>query len=375
VAGRSSVVAIIALLVVACGSVKGPERTRMTTKEIISKYKPAIVRVVSPLGIGTGFFVSGDGKIVTNLHVIQGASELAVVLSDDTQLEVTRVIAVDEAHDLAIIQVSSVSALPTLRLGDSDSVEAGDRVIAIGNPLGVLDYTVSDGLISSVRSVEGNKVLQISAPISVGSSGGPLFNPYGEVIGIATFIAQQGQNLNFGMPSNYIKPLLASRAAGLSVAEFAGKKSNLAKRLSTRQGNGDSDPNNSGNQANQGDQGKTKITRSVPRHAVAMLDSCNDDILVEMFQSISQAIELGAPVYNRGEHEACFVIYRKVVEKFETDTRVCSKVRDALGAGLLRAGSIDETDFTAKAWALRDTFDGLLDVIVRKARSGQSTGS
>lgn len=356
---RVSIAVMALATAAACGGAsRGSDRSRMTTKEIVVKSKPAIVRVVSPLGIGTGFFVSNDGRIATNLHVIHGATELAVVLSDDSQLVVTKVVAVDAEHDLAIIAVSPPGKPPILQLGDSDKVEAGDRVIAIGNPLGVLDYTVSDGLISSVRSVRGNTVLQISAPISFGSSGGPLFNTYGEVIGIATFIAERGQNLNFGMPSNYIKPLLA-QTGGVSVAEFA-KKSGGQSSLAQRLANPDAPPpTGSGN--------SPKIKREVPDHPLSRLAGCSDDILVEIFAAIRKAIEVGAPVYNSGDHEACFGIYRKVIESYEKDPRVCKGVREALGQGLLRAGSLGDKEFTAKAWALRDTFDGLLAVIVKKA--------
>src|SRR6201999_60661 len=93
-------------------------------------------------------------------------------------------------------------------LGDSDKTRPGDSVVAIGNPLG-LENTVSNGLISARRKFdEGVEVLQISAPIAPGSSGGPIFNDHGEVIGIATAILEEGQNLNFGMPVAYLAPML-----------------------------------------------------------------------------------------------------------------------------------------------------------------------
>ncbi len=359
--GRVTLVAAAAALAACSGAARGTQRTRMTTKEIVVKYKPGIVRVMSPIGIGTGFFVSKDGRIVTNLHVIAGATQLKVMLADDSEMEVTRVVAVDRMHDLAIIAVAAKAKVPTLRLGDSDEVEAGDRVIAIGNPLGILDYTVSDGLISSVRAVALGKVLQISAPISVGSSGGPLFNTYGEVIGIATFIASDGQNLNFGMPSNYIKPLL-SQEGGMSVADFAAKmqdeETDLARRLR--------DPNAKGS-----DDAQPKIERKVPVHETKVLDGCSEDVLVELYHAIGKAIEVGAPVYNSGEHGACYRIYRRVVEAYESDQRMCKGLREALGQGLLRADGFDEQDFTSRAWAMRDTFDGVLDVIRRKA-TGQN---
>jgi serine protease Do len=337
------------------GSANAP-RTRLTPKEIVDRNKPAIVGIEARVegagerearNFGTGFLVAPDGLIATNLHVIFGAADVKVRLADGSEFKAQRVVAVDPRRDLVIIDIDA-RGLPTARLGNSDEVAAGDRVVAIGNPLGVLDYTVSDGLISSVRALaEGVTVLQISAPISMGSSGGPLFNPYGEVIGVATLISSQGQNINFGVPSNYLRPLLASKEPGESMARFAERSREEAAKAAPK--------------------ATERPGRQVPKHELSVLDGCTPDQVADVFRSISDAINVGAPVYNRGEHEACFVIYRKVAEQYEGDGKMCKGVRDAFGQGLLRAETLE--DFTAKAWAMRDTFDGLLDVIERKLRT------
>jgi serine protease Do len=308
-----------------------------------------VVRIESNMGgnrvaYGTGFIVGAEGRIATNLHVIAGAEQIKVTLLDGSEHPVEEVVAFDPERDLAIVHIAA-SKLPTVKLGDSDGVSAGDRVVAIGNPLGVFDYSVSDGLISSVRPLAtGITVLQISAPISQGSSGGPLFDPYGEVIGVATFIAREGQNINFGVPSNYLRPLL-DKKGGETLATFASHFS----------GDDDEAPPTA----------QRKVQRRIPTHSLSTLDGCSPDQILAVFRAINKAIEVGAPVYNRGEHEACFVIYRKVADLYEGDQAMCKGVREAFGQGLLRAESTD--DFTEKAWAMRDTFDGLLDVIVRKA--------
>jgi serine protease Do len=354
---RSSIIPVAvagALLAgVACSSsTRSTPRTALSAKEIAARNKPAIVRIESRVQsgagddrrqYGTGFIVGPDGRIATNLHVIVGSADVRVRLADGAEFKVDRVVAVDPKRDLAIIGIDAQN-LPTTQLGNSDTVSAGDRVVAIGNPLGVLDYTVSDGLISSVRQLgEGVTVLQISAPISMGSSGGPLFNPYGEVIGIATLISAEGQNLNFGVPSNYLRRLLVSRQRPESMSAFA-------SRFTVPPG--ERDPS------------RKRPGRQIPNHPLTVLDGCSQDQVAAVFRAISEAISLGAPVYNRGEHEACFVIYRKVAEQYESDKQICKGVRDAFGQGLLRAETMD--DFTAKAWVMRDTFDGLLDVIERK---------
>jgi len=323
----------------------------MSAKEIVQVSKPAIVRVeTGDDRVGTGFAIDPTGLIATNLHVVAGAKQIRVRMLDGTAYDVLRVNAVDLDRDLAVIDIDPPKPIPVLHLGDSNVVSAGDPVVAIGNPLGVLDYTVSDGLISSVRVLSSQlTVLQISAPISRGSSGGPLFNPYGEVIGIATAIFTGGQNLNFAVPSNYLRPLLAARG-GISLDEFASKTQV---------------PDEEGEGGGGGDKKQLHIQRHVPVHELAVLNGCNKDDLAEVVKGISEAIEAGAPLYNAGNHEACYRIYEGAAMRFEREA-ACKGVREAFGNGLLRASTLES--YTEKAWALRDAFDGLLEVMVRRAQ-------
>jgi hypothetical protein len=332
----------------ACGATVKKKGTTLTPKEIFDRSKAAIVRIeVGTDRVGTGFVIDRDGAIATNLHVVVGASDIKVRTLDGTMLTVPRVLALDPDHDLAIIDVDPRQPLPMLPLGDSDKVSVGDPVFAIGNPLGVLDYTLSDGLISSVRPVNENLTfLQISAPISQGSSGGPLFNSSGEVIGVATAILNEGQNLNIGVPSNYVRQLDKARTP-MSVTEFA----ELTKPHR--------DPTIEAG-------GKT-IVRKVPRHDLTIFEGCTDKQVEDAVVSIGQAIELGAPLYNSGNHEACYRIYEGTSMRFERESE-CKGVREAFGAGLLRSSTLES--YTEKAWALRDMFDGLLEVAVRHAERG-----
>lgn len=343
-----AVLAGSSIVALGCGAaVQGKSTTPLTAKEIVDRSKGAIVRVeVGNDRVGTGFVIDRDGAIATNLHVVVGAAEIKVRTLDGTVLAVPRVLALDPDHDLALIDVDPRKPLPMLSLGDSDKVSTGDPVIAIGNPLGVLDYTVSDGLISNVRAVTPElTLLQISAPISQGSSGGPLFNSFGEVIGVATAIFNEGQNLNFGVPSNYVRKLSSARTP-MTVAEFH----ELTK------------PRDPTIEAG----GKT-IVRKVPRHDLSIFEGCTDAQVEDTVKSIGQAIELGAPLYNSGNHEACYRIYEGTSMRFERESG-CKGVREAFGAGLLRSSTVDS--FTEKAWALRDMFDGLLEVAVRHAERG-----
>jgi hypothetical protein len=164
---------------------------------------------------GTGFLVSEDGMIVTNYHVIETGNVAIVKFPDGTVLPVDGVLAADKSRDLAVIKIHGKTFL-TLAMGNSDRIQVGEDVVAIGNPLG-LELTVSNGIISGVRSTKelGGKFLQTTAPISPGSSGGPLFNMFGVVVGINSMYLEGGENLNFAIPVNDAKHLLTNQFATL----------------------------------------------------------------------------------------------------------------------------------------------------------------
>lgn len=164
---------------------------------------------------GTGFIVSPDGAIVTNYHVIRTGNVAVVKFPDGTVLPVDGVLAADKDRDLAVIKIHG-KTFKTLTLGNSDRVQVGEEVVAIGDSLG-LELTVSNGILSGVRTVEkeGGKFLQTTAPISHGNSGGPLFNMTGEVIGINTLFFEGGENLNFAIPVNDAKDLLSDVSSKL----------------------------------------------------------------------------------------------------------------------------------------------------------------
>ena len=157
--------------------------------------------------LGSGFVVRG-GVIATNLHVIQGSvrgSARLVGMSDE--YKVAGILALDREQDLVLLSVPGIKA-PSLSLGDSSRVTVGDEVYVVGNPRG-LEGTFSQGIVSAIRQVGSRTLVQVTAPLSPGSSGGPVLNSRGEVIGIAEATIKGGQNLNFAVPSSYLAPLLA----------------------------------------------------------------------------------------------------------------------------------------------------------------------
>lgn len=182
-----------------------------TAQEIAKKTFPSVVLLVmeengQPVSLGSGFFLS-DNIVVTNAHVIQGATNgYAKLINGKSKLEILGYTAIDEMHDLVLLEVKNSKATK-LKLAKSDLPEVGEDVYAIGNPQG-LEGTFSKGIISSIRDFDGHNIIQITAPISPGSSGGPLINAVGEVIGIAFASFKAGQNLNFAIPIKYLHKLL-----------------------------------------------------------------------------------------------------------------------------------------------------------------------
>lgn len=159
-----------------------------------------------PISLGSGFLIRG-GEIASNLHVVEGVARgYAKLAGQKTKYDIEGITAVDTRRDLVILKISATQ-LQTLSLGNSDSVQIGESVYAVGNPQG-LEGTFSQGIVSSIREVGTDKLLQITAPISPGSSGGPVLNSRGEVIGVSVATFKGGQNLNFAIPSNYLRALL-----------------------------------------------------------------------------------------------------------------------------------------------------------------------
>jgi len=172
-----------------------------------------------PLGTGSGFIVEESGKVVTNFHVISGAYSAVVKTISGTEYPAQYVLGYDIQRDVAVLKING-NQLPTLPLGNSDSIVQGEEILTIGSPIG-LENTISNGLISSKKRIlEGNNYIQISAPISHGSSGGALLNYFGDVIGITSAGFENGQNLNLAIPINEVKTLL-SVTKQISLADLA----------------------------------------------------------------------------------------------------------------------------------------------------------
>ena len=195
----------------------------MASTVVVNKVFPATVLIATEdkndqlQSLGSGFLVSPN-IIATNFHVIENSHGGYVKLvNKDEVYEIDGVVGYNIEYDLALIKIADNSGTPlTLK---SPVVNIGQKIFAIGNPLG-LEGTISDGMISGLRDFEDFSLLQISAPISPGNSGGPVVDENGEVVGVATYTFSEGQNLNFAVPVKYLKELFNNQTPLVSLASL-----------------------------------------------------------------------------------------------------------------------------------------------------------
>lgn len=187
--------------------------------EIAKKTFPSTVSIVAldkfkqPISLGSGFVVD-NGKVITNVHVMRGAvyGEIIEDQSKKTH-KIEGYLVIDKINDLILLSV------PTLEVNKLElseiTPEIGEKIYAIGNPKG-LSGTISEGIVSGIRKIENNDLIQITAPISPGSSGGPILNNVGEVIAVSVASLTSGQNLNFAIPAKYINIILSKKSNNLT---------------------------------------------------------------------------------------------------------------------------------------------------------------
>jgi len=196
-----------------------PERS---VRELVNQLGEAVVQVRTPGGLGSGFIINDEGFLITNFHVIENETQISVEVyhQKDGQLErksykQVRIFAINKFTDLALLKVEDRDAPKFARtaLGNSDSLAVGERVFAIGSPLG-LERTVTEGIVSTkTRPMQGELYLQTTAQINPGNSGGPLFNLRGEVVGVTNMKITFGEGLGFAIPVEAVKYFLNHRDA------------------------------------------------------------------------------------------------------------------------------------------------------------------
>lgn len=195
---------------------------KTTIEKCVDNFSEAVVKVSSPAGTGSGFFINEDGYLITNYHVIERETKIEVTMFqkvkdgfEKKQYKKVKIEAINQFVDLALLKVEDLTdtKVKFAYLGDIDKIKVGENVFAIGNPLG-LERTVTDGVISTInRAFEGLVYLQTNADINPGNSGGPLFNMAGEVIGVTNMGYIFYGGLGFAIPINYVKHFIDNRDA------------------------------------------------------------------------------------------------------------------------------------------------------------------
>ena len=181
-----------------------------------------MVQVRTPSGLGSGFIINEEGYLITNFHVIENETQISVEVYHQKSGQLERksykhvkIIAINKFSDLALLKIEDQDApsFAKVLLGDSDALSVGERVFAIGSPLG-LERTVTEGIVSTkTRPMQGELYLQTTAQINPGNSGGPLFDLRGEVVGVTNMKITFGEGLGFAIPAEAVKYFLQHRDA------------------------------------------------------------------------------------------------------------------------------------------------------------------
>jgi len=195
---------------------------KTTIERAVEAVSEAVVKVQTPAGSGSGFFINEDGYLITNYHVIERETKIEVTVFrktddgfDKTKYKKVRIDAINPFVDLALLKIEDLGdkVIKFVPLGDIDKIQVGEKVFAVGNPLG-LERTVTDGVISTKnRAFEGLVYVQTNADINPGNSGGPLFNLAGQVVGVTNMGYVFYGGLGFAIPVNYVKHFIDNRDA------------------------------------------------------------------------------------------------------------------------------------------------------------------
>ncbi|HEX8819565.1 MAG TPA: serine protease [Archangium sp.] len=300
-------------------------------RAVAARAAPALAILELPGRQGVGFIVSPWGYLVTNLHVVAGAEMVHVVLADEQLVEVEEVIALDEKRDLAVLRlptqdVQAMDLAPDAHPGEGDS-------LYILLPAGAGMMGLMETRVHAVQVLdESLTFLELEAALPEDASGGPVLDASGALVGVATCAFADGRPVTIVIPSRYVLPLL-EQPGSQPISALA-----MARPAASRQ-------------------------RHVPTHPLSLLEGCATDAVEEVALAIMHAIQLGAPTYNRGDPEGCYRLYARTAARLIQERSDCPGAQGALRDGLHRCTQLADAD--ERAWALRDTFDGLLQVIDR----------
>ena len=177
--------------------------------EVIDLYSSVVIQIATPYSTGTGFLLKDYNLIVTNEHVVRDNSEV-IIKSTHLDRQLAKVLFIDESYDLAFLEIApeKTKDFPLVKLAIDTEISQGDRILAVGHPFG-LKYSATQGIISNMLHERGDiNYIQHDAALNPGNSGGPLVNLSGEIVGVNTFIIEDGDNIGFSLPVNYLYEVL-----------------------------------------------------------------------------------------------------------------------------------------------------------------------
>ncbi|MBS1150244.1 MAG: HtrA protease/chaperone protein [Myxococcaceae bacterium] len=285
---------------------------------------------------GIGFLASGDGLVVTSLHVVMGEKKVTAHLADGRKIDVRQVGGLDTKRDLAVLKLE-VPGLPSLPRGPKRLVEEGTPVIVFGMVEQGQRTRWAPAKISAVQVLGGwLTIYRLEGELPADASGGPLVSATGEVLGVVTVAQTEEGTAVLGVPLKYVTPMLDERVFRPLTALAPPKRAPAARR-------------------------------EIPEHPITILEGSSASGLEVMMESIASAISIGAPAYNQGNIEACYQVYRETARRLIATHQNCPGPRRALEQGLRRAAAMKDVD--ARAWAMRDAFDGLMAVMEKFFKS------
>ncbi len=285
---------------------------------------------------GIGFVASDDGLVVTSLHVVMGEKKVTAHLADGRKVDVRQVGGLDIKRDLAVLKLD-VPGLVSLPRGPRRLVEEGTSVIVFGMVDECQRTRWTQAKISAVQVLGGwLTIYRLEGDLPTDASGGPLLSSSGEVLGVVTVAETEDGPAVLGVPLKYVTPMLDEKVFR-PLAALA-----TPRRL-------------------------PPAIREVPEHPITILEGSSASGLEQMMESIANAISVGAPAYNQGNIDACYRVYRETARRLIADYENCPGPRKALEHGLRRAAAMKDVD--ARAWAMRDAFDGLMVVIEKFFRA------
>ena len=276
---------------------------------------------------GSGVILREDGVIATNFHVCGSATHGRVKLHNGDIYDDVSIVEADERKDIVILKIKAVG-LPALKMADSDALKVGQNVYAIGAPLG-LEGSITPGIVSSIRPAsemfswaEGFRVIQISTPVTHGSSGCPLLNDYGQVVGLVFAGRTEGQNLNAAIPINYVSPLVSSARQAIQLKTFTGFVASKPPSPTTT-----SKP-----KSEEVEYGSLSDLRGVKK---VYIDTGSDTMYRDYFIKEINKAKLGIAVLSSSENADCIVIFKNQMINEPWFSGSNAIVEKSLGQGMI----------------------------------------